>query len=89
MYISMTVTLFSQVTLALELATVVKIKSLWKKLGDREEWLKKDWVQAVKDSMTSSRLCFCVAMLDYCIMWDISTLFIVRLHLMISKLCPK
>ncbi|CAB3991577.1 tyrosine- kinase BAZ1B-like, partial [Paramuricea clavata] len=64
------------VTLALELATAVKIKSLWKKLGDREEWLKKDWVQAVKDSMTSSRLCFCIAMLDYCIMWDISTLFI-------------
>ena len=59
-------------TSALQLGAGVKVQSLWKKLGEREEWLKEDWTQAVKESMTSSRLRFCIAMLDYCIMWDAS-----------------
>ena len=69
-----------QATSAVQFASAVKVKSLWKKLGDREEWLNKDWVEAVKGSKTLSRLRFCIAMLDYCVMWDTSSMFTVRVH---------
>ena len=63
-----------------ELGLGVKTIGLSKTLGDRDEWLKEDWVPAVKDSMTSSRLRFCVALLDHCITWDACTLYMVRLR---------
>ncbi|XP_046860071.1 tyrosine-protein kinase BAZ1B-like isoform X2 [Xenia sp. Carnegie-2017] len=62
--------------LALELASSVSFGNLWSELHDREKWLTEDWTRAVKEATSIPRLRYCVAVLDYCIMWERCSVFL-------------